>query len=250
MSKVIDVEMSQIVLKADQPRLDLYDESIANLAESIKENGLLQPLGVRQIAENKYELLTGERRFRACQLLGKQSVSALVYDVDDDVAKNLALIENIQRKEMDAISQALAMSRLMESEGLTQAQLANKLGYQQSTVANKLRLLKLPEAIRNGIARGTITERHARALLKVEEAKLEEAYLTIVNRKYNVARTEEYVAALNAKHKHVIGISSNNQIAINTFKQAYEMCRKSGIDADYQQSEYDDSIKITIRIRK
>ena len=159
MSKVIDVEMSQIVLKADQPRLDLYDESIANLAESIKENGLLQPLGVRQIAENKYELLTGERRFRACQLLGKQSVSALVYDVDDDVAKNLALIENIQRKEMDAISQALAMSRLMESEGLTQAQLANKLGYQQSTVANKLRLLKLPEAIRNGIARGTITER-------------------------------------------------------------------------------------------
>lgn len=250
MNKVIDIEMSKIVPKANQSRLDFYDESLANLAESIKENGLLQPIGVRKTAEDKYELLTGERRFRACQLLGKQTISALVYDLDDDVAMNLALIENIQRKDMDAISQALAMSRLMENEGLTQAQLANKLGYRQSTVANKLRLLKLPETIRNGISRGTITERHARALLKVEEEKLEEAYLTIVNRKYNVARTEEYVAALNAKHKHVIGVSNSSQIAINTFKQAYEMCRKSGIDAEYQQSEYDDSIKITIRIRK
>lgn len=249
MNEIREIKLEQIVPNRNQPRLDFYDESIEGLAQSIRENGLLQPVSVREREDGKYELIAGERRYRACLLNGFETVRAIVYEMDDDTSANLALIENIQREDLNAIEQAMAIERIMEKEDLTQAELAERLGYRQSTVANKLRLLKLPEYVKNAISRGEITERHARALLKVEPEKIEEVFMTIVNRHYNVAKTEEYIAAL-GKRKHRLGVSGSVKLAMNTMKQAYDMCRESGIDADYNVSEYDDSVKITIRIRK
>ena len=126
---------------------------------------------------------------------------------------------------------------------------AERLGYKQSTVANKLRLLKLPDYIKKAISTGTITERHARALLNVPEEKLEEVYLTIVNRKYNVSKTEEYIKELTEAHKRK-GVSSNLRIGVNTIREAYELCKRSGIDSDMQVTEYEDNVKIVIRMKK
>ena len=250
MSKeIINIEIDKIVPNISQPRLDFYDETIKGLAESIKENGLLQPISVRKV-NDKYELIAGERRYRACMLIGKKEIEAIVYDKTDEESATLSLLENIQREDLNAVEQAMAMERLMAKQDLTQAELAQSLGYKQSTVANKLRLLKLPDYVKNAISRGTISERHARAMLKLPEDMLESVFMTVVNKKYTVAKTEEYIKELLNKNHHLKGVSGNVQIGINTLKQAFDMCHKSGIDCDYQLTEYEDSLKVTIRIKK
>ena len=249
MKEVIKIKTELIIPNRSQPRLDFFDESLKGLAESIKANGLLQPITVRKI-DDKYELIAGERRYRACLLNGEEEIEAIILDKSDEESANLALVENLQREDLNAIEQAMAMKHIMEHEKLTQNELAQRLGYKQSTVANKLRLLKLPEYIKHGISDGSITERHARALLKVDKDILEDVYMTIINKKYNVSKTEEYISALNETNIHRKGVSNNLQIGINTIKQAYDLCKNSGIDADYNLTEYEDIIKITIKLVK
>ncbi|MEE3409254.1 MAG: ParB/RepB/Spo0J family partition protein [Erysipelotrichaceae bacterium] len=246
--EIVRIKLNKIIPNKNQPRLDFYDDSIKGLAESIKQNGLLQPVTVRKNGD-KYELIAGERRYRASLLNGASDIEAIIMESSDEESANLALIENLQREDLNAIEQAMAMRRIMSSEGLTQNELAKRLGYRQSTVANKLRLLKLPEYIKQAIYHGTITERHARALLNVPEDKLEEVYLTITNRQYNVSKTEEYIRELTQTH-HSKGVSNNLKIGVNTIKEAYELCKKSGIDADLKVTEYDDNVKIVIRMKK
>ena len=246
--EIVKIKLNKIIPNKNQPRLDFYDDSIKGLAESIKQNGLLQPVTVRKNGD-KYELIAGERRYRASLLNGASDIEAIIMESSDEESANLALIENLQREDLNAIEQAMAMRRIMSSEGLTQNELAKRLGYRQSTVANKLRLLKLPEYIKQAISHGTITERHARALLNVPEDKLEEVYLTITNRQYNVSKTEEYIRELTQTH-HSKGVSNNLKIGVNTIKEAYELCKKSGIDADLKVTEYDDNVKIVIRMKK
>lgn len=246
--EIVRIKLNKIIPNKSQPRLDFYDESIKGLAESIKENGLLQPVTVRK-AGNQYELIAGERRYRACMLIGQKDIEAIILDKTDDESANLALIENLQREDLNAIEQALAIKRIMKTENLTQNQLADKLGYRQSTVANKLRLLKLPEYIKKAISQDVITERHARALLNIPSDQLREVYDTIVKRNYTVSKTEEYVKELSAKHKRK-GVSNNLKIGINTIKEAYELCKKSGIDSDINVTEYEDNVKIVIKMKK
>ncbi|MBQ2137985.1 MAG: ParB/RepB/Spo0J family partition protein [Erysipelotrichaceae bacterium] len=246
--EIVRIKLNKIIPNKNQPRLDFYDDSIKGLAESIKQNGLLQPVTVRKNGD-KYELIAGERRYRASLLNGASDIEAIIMESSDEESANLALIENLQREDLNAIEQAMAMRRIMSSEGLTQNELAKRLGYRQSTVANKLRLLKLPEYIKQAISHGTITERHARALLNVPEDKLEEVFLTITNRQYNVSKTEEYIRELTQAH-HSKGVSNNLKIGVNTIKEAYELCKKSGIDADLKVTEYDDNVKIVIRMKK
>ena len=246
--EIVRIKLNKIIPNKNQPRLDFYDDSIKGLAESNKQNGLLQPVTVRKNGD-KYELIAGERRYRASLLNGASDIEAIIMESSDEESANLALIENLQREDLNAIEQAMAMRRIMSSEGLTQNELAKRLGYRQSTVANKLRLLKLPEYIKQAISHGTITERHARALLNVPEDKLEEVYLTITNRQYNVSKTEEYIRELTQTH-HSKGVSNNLKIGVNTIKEAYELCKKSGIDADLKVTEYDDNVKIVIRMKK
>lgn len=246
--EIVRIKINKIIPNKNQPRLDFYDESIKNLAESIKENGLLQPVTVRK-AGNQYELIAGERRYRACLLNGQKDIEAIIMETTDDESANLALVENLQREDLNAIEQALAMKRIMKTENLTQNELAKKLGYKQSTVANKLRLLKLPEYIKKAISQDIITERHARALLNVPTENLKEVYDVIVKRNYTVSKTEEYIKELSTKHKRK-GVSNNLKIGINTIQQAFELCKKSGIDADLNVSEYEDNVKIVIRMKK
>ena len=248
MKNVEQIKVNKIIPNKSQPRLDFYEESLEGLAESIKENGLLQPISVRRNG-SKYEIIAGERRFRACLMLGYDTIDAIVYDKNDDESANLALIENIQREDLNSIEQALAMQKLMKMNNLTQNELAEKLGYQQSTVANKIRLLKLPNYVKTAITKGVITERHARALLNVPKERLDAIFKTIVDRKYNVAKTEEYIReSINRKKSR--GVGGSAKIAINTIKQAYDLCRKSGIDADFSTTDYSDNLKITIKIKK
>lgn len=246
--EIVKIKITKIIPNKSQPRLDFYNDSIKGLAESIKQNGLLQPITVRK-AGNQYELIAGERRYRACLLNGQKDIEAIILEKSDEESANLALIENLQREDLNAIEQALAMKRIMKSENLTQNELAERLGYRQSTVANKLRLLKLPEYIKKAISQDIITERHARALLNIPSENLREVYDVIVKRKYTVSKTEEYVRELSAKHKRK-GVSNNVKIGINTLKEAYDLCRKSGIDGEWQISEYDDNVKITVRFKK
>ena len=246
--EIVKIRLDKIIPNKNQPRLDFYDDSIKGLAESIRQNGLLQPITVRKNGD-KFELIAGERRYRACLLNGDNDIEAIIMESSDDESAKLALIENLQREDLNAIEQAMAMQRIMKSEDLTQVELAERLGYRQSTVANKLRLLKLPDYIKNAISRGEITERHARALLNVPEDVLEEVYLTIVNRQYNVSKTEEYIRELTKRSKNR-GVSNNLKIGINTISQAYELCKKSGIDSDMQVTEYEDNVKIVIRMKK
>lgn len=246
--EIVKIRLNKIIPNKNQPRLDFYDESIKGLAESIKLNGLLQPITVRKSGD-KFELIAGERRYRACMLNGAKDIEAIIMQSTDEESANLALIENIQREDLNAIEQAMAMRRIMRTENITQNELADRLGYKQSTVANKLRLLKLPDYIKKAISMGTITERHARALLNVPSEKLEDVYLTITNRNYNVSKTEEYIKQLTEKQKSK-GVSNNLRIGINTIKEAYELCKKSGIDSDMQVTDYQDNVKIVIRMKK
>lgn len=249
MSEIVNIDIDKIVPNKSQPRLEFYDDTVKSLALSIKENGLLQPISVRKL-NDKYELIAGERRYRACLYNGEKQIRAIIYDMSDEESATLSLIENIQRENLNAIEQAMAMARIMKNEDITQNELADRLGYKQSTVANKLRLLKLPDYVKNALSHGQITERHARALLKVPEDRLKEVFKTIIERDYNVSKTEEYIKELLETNKHSLGISSNVQIGINTINKAYDMVKKSGIDADYQVTEYGDNVKITIRFKK
>ena len=249
MSEIVNIDIDKIVPNKSQPRLEFYDDTVKSLALSIKENGLLQPISVRKL-DDKYELIAGERRYRACLYNGDKQIRAIIYDMSDEESATLSLIENIQRENLNAIEQAMAMARIMKNEEITQNELADRLGYKQSTVANKLRLLKLPDYVKNALSHGQISERHARALLKVPEDRLKEVFNTIIERDYNVSKTEEYIKELLETNKHSLGISSNVQIGINTINKAYDMVKKSGIDADYQVTEYGDNVKITIRFKK
>lgn len=246
--EIIKIKLDKIIPNKNQPRLDFYDDSIKGLAESIKQNGLLQPVTVRKNG-NKYELIAGERRYRACLLNGDKDIEAIIMESNDDESANLALIENLQREDLNAIEQALAMRRIMNAEDITQNELADRLGYKQSTVANKLRLLKLPEYVKKAISRGEITERHARALLNVPSDRLEEVFLTITNRHYNVSKTEEYIKELLSDNRRK-GVSNSLKIGINTIRQSYDLCKKSGIDADMQVTEYENEVKIVIKMKK
>lgn len=249
MKEVTQININEISVNKNQLRLEFSDETIEGLADSIKDNGLLQPITVRKV-DNGYELVSGERRLKACKMNGMEEIEAIVVDLNDEESAKLSIVENLQRQELNPIEQALAMKAIMDSEDLTQSELAARLGYKQSTVANKIRLLKLPEYVLQAIAHNDITERHARALLNVPEEKLEEICNTIVNKKYNVSKTEEYIKGVLSTNTHRKGVSGNVRIGLNTINNSFELIKKSGVDADMKVTEYDDEVKIVIRIRK
>ena len=213
MSEIINLKLDDIVYNKSDERPDFYDESIERLASSIKNDGLLSPITVCKREDGKYDLLFGERQ------------------------------------DVNAIDVALGMKQIMDDENISQAELAKRLGYKQSTVANKIRLLKLPEYVQNAVRQGLLSERHARALLKVDEDKLEDVYLVIINRKYNVAKTEDYIKTL-SKQSHIKAVGASAQIALNTFKKTFEDCKRASVDLDFNTREYEDYIKIEIKIKK
>lgn len=199
--KVIEISLSQLRPNPYQPRKTFDDDSIKELAESIKQHGVIQPIIVRSVLKG-YEIIAGERRFRASSLIGSQTIPAVVRSFSDQQVMEIALIENLQREDLNAIEIAIAYQAIMEKFGLTQEELSLKVGKSRSHIANFLRLLTLPAEIKNDVSRGTISMGHARALVGVkEEAVRKELAGKIVEFEWSVRELEEQIQKLDQPSK-------------------------------------------------
>jgi len=250
LTKLIDI--NKIIANTNQPRVNFNESSLNELADSIDENGLIQPITVREI-DDHYEIIAGERRFRACLKMNYQTIMANIINKTDLESAKLALIENIQRENLTAVEEAKAYVKIIEESGLTQVNLAKQLGKSQSTIANKIRLLNLPDDIKDAVSTSLITERHARSLLKLTEQQQKKIFNKVITDKLNVSQTENLVNKLLEPKKpkaKARGFSKNIKIGINTINQAIKMCEKVGIDVTSEQIESDDEMSIVIRFKK
>ncbi len=192
------LRLSEIEPNADQPRKRFEPEALAQLADSIAQNGLLQPILVRDLGNGFYRIIAGERRWRASKMAGLSEIPAIIMDIDEKKAAELALIENIQRQDLNAMEEAAAYKALLEEYNMTQEEVSRVLGISRSALANTVRLLDLPQSVADLLAAGTITAGHARALLGLNRrSDMEEAAKIVVNRALNVRATETLVKAMN-----------------------------------------------------
>lgn len=256
--EVHQLPIKEIVPNRFQPRTIFDDERIEELAQTIRTHGIIQPIVVRQ-REGKYEIIAGERRFRAVTLLGWETIPAIIKEFNDSQTASVALIENLQREGLTAVEEAVAYQKLIELHGLTQESLAQRLGKGQSTIANKLRLLHLSEPVQQAIMERKISERHARALLSLKDDALETKLLEeIVEQHLNVKQTEERVkelledapASKPKKKPTRKAYSKDMRIAMNTIRQSVDMVMKSGLKVDTAEEEHEDFYQFTIRIPK
>lgn len=238
-----------------QPRVRFDFNELEGLAVSIRTNGILQPINVRRLQDGKYELISGERRLRAARMVGITKIPCVVMDVSDEQSALFAIIENIQRQNLDFFEEAVAIERLITIHGLTQEEIAKKLGKAQSTLSNKLRLLKLPEELRDRISCAGLTERHARALLNLPDNLTRGKVLDIIiERHLTVSESERLVADANrrkkARNKPSMRGYKDMRIFLNTLNHAVDAIRKAGIEADTAKSETDEYFEYVIRISK
>lgn len=252
--QVVQVNVNQIVPNRSQPRKSFDQEELQQLANSIRENGILQPIIVRQNENQQIELVSGERRLRASKLVGLEHVPCIFIDIHEQKAAVFALLENMQRSDLNFFEEAEGIERLMNEFGFTQEMCAVKLGKAQSTLSNKMRLLRINPEMRKTILENNLTERHARAILKLPtDAEREIALVNIVQDKLNVSMTEKLVAKmLNQfkKGKQPVRVVKDVRIFLNTLNNAVEIMRKSGIQADTYKTVKDDYIEYTVKIPK
>ena len=245
-----------------QPRKRFDDESLEELSGSIKSYGILNPLTVR-LRCGKYELVAGERRLRAAKLAGLEEVPCILIDVNMEDASLIALVENLQRRDLDFIEEALGISQLIRMFGMSQEEAARRIGKSQSAVANKLRLLKLPEDVLEGLRENGLTERHGRALLRLTRAdRQREALEYIVDNGLTVAATDAYIDALLSEpeeaerkdeekpEKRRTFVLKDVRVFLNTLSRSIDLMKQGGIDAGIQREETDDSLILTISIPK
>ncbi|RBP05000.1 nucleoid occlusion protein [Rossellomorea aquimaris] len=254
--EVKKIPVSQIIPNRFQPRTVFNDEKIEELSRTIHTHGIIQPIVVRQYDDEQFEIIAGERRYRAVQKLGWDTVPAIVKNLNDTETASVALIENLQREELSPIEEAIAYGKLLELHDLTQEALAQRLGKGQSTVANKLRLLKLPKEIQSALLDKLITERHARALIPLKNAEKQIQLLQeIIEKSLNVKQTEDRVVKMQEgttqkpKPKRK-AFSKDMRIAVNTIRQSLSMVSDSGINLDSEEEEHEEFYQFTIRIPK
>ncbi|QDP42020.1 nucleoid occlusion protein [Radiobacillus deserti] len=256
--EVIHIPVREIEPNRFQPRSIFSDEKIAELAQTIRTHGIIQPIVVRKISQENdgYELIAGERRWRAVQYLEWETVPAIIRNMTDTETASVALIENLQREELTVIEEAMAYGKLLELHGLTQEALAQRLGKSQSTIANKMRLLKLPEEVQVALLEKKITERHARALIVLKDPETQVKILQdILEKELNVKQTEERIAKLfedkpKKRKPKLKGFNKDMRIAMNTIRQSLSMVSDTGIDLETDEEDYDDYYQITIKIPK
>ena len=258
--QIQDIELDKIVPNRYQPRREFSDDSIKELAETLDKDGLLQPIVVREDGEDHYEIIAGERRYRAAKSLGWETIPAIVKNMDDDQAAPLALIENLQREDLNPIDEAKAYTNLMKLNDLTQTALAKDMGKSQSYVANKLRLLKLDDDVQKALIEGKITARHGRALLNLSEDDQERVLKEIEEKGLNVKQTEEIAKDVDAyfnpkpketKRERVVKrIPKDLKVQINTIKKAVKLAKDSGIVVKVKEDKNPDDYKITIELKR
>lgn len=242
-----------------QPRTVFSEEKIEELARTIHTHGVIQPIVIREIGEGQYEIIAGERRYRAMKKLGWVEVPAIVRNLDDKETASIALIENLQREELTAIEEAHAYEQLLELHELTQEALAQRLGKGQSTIANKMRLLKLPEEIKQAILVKELSERHARALISLKDPELQkQIFQEVVDNGLNVKQLEERIKEVllppepkeKKKAPRRKSVSKDVRIAVNTIRQSLTMVTKSGIDLTTEEEDSEDFYTFTVKIPK
>lgn len=256
--EVIQLPLEQITPNRYQPRTIFDEEKISELAQTIHTHGMIQPIVVRKIERDQYELIAGERRWRAVQQLGWDTISAIIRDMNDAQTASVALIENLQREELTPIEEAKAYKQLIDIHSLTQEALAQRLGKSQSTIANKLRLLHLPKEVQDALLQKNITERHARALITLKDHDDQLIVLEkIIQDHLNVKQTEELIESiLNPKEEkakkrvQLKGINRDLRIALNTIRQSLHMVTETGLEIESEEEDLDDFYQITIKIPK
>ena len=197
---IVELDLESIEVNPFQPRTNFNEESLKELASSIRELGVIQPITVRKLAFNEYQLVSGERRFRASRLIGLAAIPAYIRIANDQESLEMALVENIQRQDLDPIEIALSYQRLIEEIKVTQEQLSDRIGKNRSTIANYLRLLKLDPIIQTGIRDGFISMGHGRAMVNIESSIDQlELYEKIISNKVSVRATEQLVKNLNSE---------------------------------------------------
>jgi ParB family chromosome partitioning protein len=249
------IKVKDIVPSPFQPRTVFDDERIEELSQTIKTHGVIQPIVVR-VRNDKFEIIAGERRFRAVQKLGMETIPAIVKEFNDSQAASIALIENLQREGLSSIEEANAYQQLMEIHQLTQESLAQRIGKSQSTIANKIRLLQLSEPVKEALRYRKISERHARALLALKDEKLQVKVLNeILERDLNVKQTEARVQQFKAEKKTTtrpkrISFSKDVRLALNTIRQSIQLVTQSGMAIETDEQDYEDYYEIKIKIPK
>ena len=260
--RLVEVNVASIHPNPYQPRATFDEESIAELAQSIQQVGLLQPLLVRKV-DDGYELVAGERRLRAVTSLGMEKVACIVQqDIEDESSAMMALIENLQREDLHYLEEAQCYQKLLETYGLTQEELANRLGKSQSSIANKLRLLKLSDDVMAAMTEKRLSERHARALLKLTDDKQRlDAVEKIAEKGLSVKETEQMVEkTLNKAYDEkqdgakprpkLMRIVRDYRLFMNTINQAVNQLRESGMTVEVEQSDRADGVDIKISVTR
>lgn len=250
---VESIQIEKIVPNRYQPR-QVFDQSKINeLAESIQEHGLLQPIVVRPIEEGMFEIIAGERRFRAMSSIQMTYADAIIREMSDEETAVVALIENIQRENLSAVEEAEAYQKLLELGDTTQSELAQSVGKSQSFIANKLRLLKLAPKVLDKLAEGKITERHARALLSLSKEEQEAMVQVIIDQHLNVKQTEARVKAKVGPEKvkaQNFQFTKDLTKAKASLQHSFEEIEKSGIRVEQKERDHDDYLEIKIRVYK
>ncbi|MEK5272460.1 nucleoid occlusion protein [Aeribacillus sp. FSL K6-8394] len=253
--EILHIPVDEIVPNPFQPRTVFSEDKIDELAQTIRTHGIIQPIVVRKTDE-RYEIIAGERRWRAVKKLGWMEIPAIVKNYNDKETASIALIENLQREELSAIEEAVAYAKLIELHQLTQEALAQRLGKGQSTIANKLRLLKLPKEVQEALLNKSITERHARALIPLKDHELQIKLLNeIIEKQLNVKQTEDRVVKMldqkeeKQKPKRKV-FSRDTRIALNTIRKSLTMVAETGVKIDSKEEEFENYIQLTIKIPK
>ncbi len=257
-NKISDIPIIKIRPNKAQPRKVFNESELSALAQSIFENGILQPLTVRKVSSAEYELIAGERRLRASVLAGLQKVPCIVIKCSDKESAVYALLENLQRCDLGMFEEARGVSRLIRRYGLTQQEAASKLGKTQSTIANKLRLLRLTYEEQEWIENAGLSERHARALLRLtDENTRREALSKVISESLNVMQTENLVnlmLTVTPKQEKKQGVNKvvvkDVRIFVNTINKAIDTMKLAGIDAQTDKIDTDNFIEYKIRIPK
>ena len=257
--KLIMLKPSEIAASPDQPRKSFDEYELKRLSDSIRASGIIQPLIVRKTEEG-YRLIAGERRLKAAIMAGLRRVPCVLHKIDDETAALYSLLENLQRSNLTVFEEAEGINRLISEYGISQSEAAARLGISQSSLSNKLRLLKLGDSIKERISSARLTERHARALLRLPEELREEALDRIISEGFTVSQTEEYITSLlnpEEKPQPVIPDEPVRKSAIgdvrlfsNSLAKLLSTLQSSGIDAKSRKYETDKYIEFKVRIKK
>ena len=242
-----------------QPRKNFNRKALEELSQSIKTYGLIQPISVRKLCDESYELIAGERRLRASEIAELSEIPAIVVDYKDKDSAIVALIENLQREDLNFIEEAEGYFNLINDHGFTQQELAEKLAKNQSTIANKLRILRLPDDIKKSLIENKLTERHARALLRLPDDDLQRKVLEkVVKNDLNVKKTEKLIEDIlddlikeeEKETKQNVKSLINFRIYLNTIKNAYIAIKDSGVEAKYIEKDMGDYVEVVVKIPK